>query len=201
MPEVPDRVKLLSGPYLVRPYQPGARVRCLFRRCQVAVTSWTEAPLSWPTGLPVSGRGHPSLIVTEELRRAIRTESAAALMHWWGVSAGVVWRWRKAFAVGRAGTEGSERLIQAAAERGALPAPRGKKLSADAREQRRKRAISDGYGRRLSPGYNLGPTWTDAELALLGTMADQDVAKRIGKSRDAVRAQRRRRKVPPFRSE
>jgi hypothetical protein len=28
--------------------------------------------------------------------RAVRLESAAAIRHWWGVSVGVVWRWRKA---------------------------------------------------------------------------------------------------------
>jgi hypothetical protein len=50
----------------------------------------------------------------------------------------------------------------------------------------------------MQPGYH-GPRWTAGELALLGTMPDAVVAKRIGKTRDAVRAQRVRRKVPPAR--
>jgi hypothetical protein len=40
------------------------------------------------------------LWVCAELAKAIRTESAAALKHHFGVSTGVVWRWRKAFGVG-----------------------------------------------------------------------------------------------------
>jgi hypothetical protein len=41
-------------------------------------------------------KSHPSLLVDEELARAIRSESAAVLRYWWGVSVGVVWRWRRA---------------------------------------------------------------------------------------------------------
>jgi hypothetical protein len=50
----------------------------------------------------------------------------------------------------------------------------------------------------LQPGYH-GPPWTQGQLALLGTDADELIAARIGKSRDAVRAQRVRRKIPPKR--
>jgi hypothetical protein len=39
------------------------------------------------------------------------------------------------------------------------------------------------------------PAWTTDELALLGTMPDENLAKRIGKTRDAVRAQKRRQKI------
>jgi hypothetical protein len=62
---------------------------------------------------------HPSLLVDDELARAIRNESALALRDWWGVSVGVVARWRKALGVGWAGSPGSERLIRAASEKGA----------------------------------------------------------------------------------
>jgi hypothetical protein len=43
----------------------------------------------------------------------------------------------------------------------------------------------------------VAPAWTDEELALLGTAPDKDLAKQIGKTRDAVRAQRRRQKIAP----
>jgi hypothetical protein len=65
------------------------------------VTGWTDARISWPLGLPVGTKGRPSIVVDEELARAVRHESAAALRHWWGVSEGVVQRWRAAFGAGR----------------------------------------------------------------------------------------------------
>src|SRR5262249_31932780 len=59
--------------------------------------------------------GRNSLSVTSPVRH----ESATALMYWWGVSVGVVHRRRKAFGVTRTDSEGSRRLIQAAADKGA----------------------------------------------------------------------------------
>jgi hypothetical protein len=67
----------------------GDRADCLYRDCLVVVTGWTDAPISWPRSLPVGERGYPSIVVTEELARAIRHESAAAIQHWWGVCNGV----------------------------------------------------------------------------------------------------------------
>jgi hypothetical protein len=55
----------------------------------------------------------------DELLRANRTESAAALRYWWGVGVRLVWQWRQAFAIGRTDTPGSARLVQAAAQKGA----------------------------------------------------------------------------------
>jgi hypothetical protein len=100
---------LLFGPYRTPPLRRGDRATCLFRDCDVVVTGWSDGPIPWPRCLPLGTVGHPSLLVEEELARAVRNESAAALGHWWGVSAGVVWRWRKALGVGRAGSEGSRR--------------------------------------------------------------------------------------------
>jgi hypothetical protein len=68
-------------------------------------------------------------------------------------------------------------------------------VTREEREERRPRADEDNYGKRLQPGYNLGEWWTAEVLALLGTSLAVEVAKRIGKSRDAVRAQRVRRNI------
>jgi hypothetical protein len=53
------------------------------------------------------------------LARAVRNESAAAIISWWGASPGALWAWRKALGVRRMENEGSARLTRAAAEKGA----------------------------------------------------------------------------------
>jgi hypothetical protein len=85
----------------------------------VTVTSWTSAPIPWPRCCrPGTHGGGSGLLVTEELARAVRTESAAAVCYWWGVSEGVVWRWRKALGVGLLDSPGTRQAIRAAATRG-----------------------------------------------------------------------------------
>jgi hypothetical protein len=79
-----DRVRLLHGPYRAPRLHVGDRALCLFRDCLVKVTGWTDARISWPRALPVGERGHPSLLVDDELARAIRTEAAVAVRYWWG---------------------------------------------------------------------------------------------------------------------
>ena len=192
-----ERVKLLSGPYKAPRLRRGDRAACLFKDCGVVGTGWTDARVSWPRCLPVGTKGRPLLPVDEELARAIRHESAAALCHWWGVSELLVWKWRRALGVGRTDNPGSARLIRAASQKGA-DSMRRNDWPSQAREERRERAVAGDYAARLQPGYH-GPRWTQGELALLGTDADKVIAARIGKSRDAVRAQRVRRKIPPKR--
>jgi hypothetical protein len=65
-------VKLLRGPYRAPRLAVGDRATCLFRDCLVVVNAWTGAPIRWPRCLPVGDCGHPSLVVDEELARAIR---------------------------------------------------------------------------------------------------------------------------------
>jgi hypothetical protein len=71
-----DRVKLLHGPYRASRLRVGDRATSLFRDCLVVVTGWTDGLTSWPRGLPLGERGHPSILVNEELARAVRLESA-----------------------------------------------------------------------------------------------------------------------------
>jgi hypothetical protein len=132
-----DRTKLLFGAYQAPRLRKGDRATCLYKDCDVVVTGWTDARISWPRCLPVGTKGHPSLLVDEELARAVRHESAAALRHWWGVSVGVAWRWRKALGVGRTNCPGSQRLVRAASERGAART-RGVKPPPEQVERRRR---------------------------------------------------------------
>jgi hypothetical protein len=189
-----DRVRLLHGPYQAPRLHVGDRASCLFRDRDVVVTSWTDALISWPRALPGGEKGHPGLLVDEELARAISTESAAAVRFWWGVSAGVVHRWRKALGVGRMDSEGSRRLILAASEKGA-DAVRGVPLPPEQVQQRRRTAIALNLGRNLRLGYH-GRRWTDEEIALLDTLPDAEVATRAGRTTDAVRRKRESLGIP-----
>ena len=78
---VDDRLRHLHGPYQLPVLRVGDRTTCLHRDCDVIVTSWTDAPISWPHCLTVGRAGHPNLLVSEEFGRAIRMEAAAAMIH------------------------------------------------------------------------------------------------------------------------
>lgn len=98
---------LLAGPY--RP--PGCKVGDWINDevlGLVEVAGWTEAPLSWPRR---KHRGLPVLVLTEELVRAIRTESSMAVSYWWGVSKDKVRMWRRELGVDRT-TPGTRQLLQ-----------------------------------------------------------------------------------------
>jgi hypothetical protein len=187
---IDDRVKLLHGPYRAPRLRVGARAMCLYRDCLVVVTSWTDGLISWPRGLPVGRMGHPSIVVTEELARAIRVESAAAIQHWWGVSDGVIHRWRKALGVTRTNNGGTQRLIRAAAEAGAS-VRRGVPLPEWHAETLRRANRENNVARNLVLGYH-GPWWSQHELALLGKLDDEEVARRTGRTPNAVRVKRQK---------
>src|SRR5262245_11326820 len=104
--------QLLHGPYTPSPLRRGERASCLFRDAEVIITSWTDAPISWPRCRLADRRGKASgggsgLLVCEELARAIRCESALPIRHWWNVTHGTVARWRKALGVDRLNNEGT----------------------------------------------------------------------------------------------
>jgi transposase-like protein len=141
--------------------------------------------------------GGSGLWVNDELVKAIRTESAAALKLWFGVTAGVVWKWRKAFGVGGHGnTKGSKRAIRAAAKLAteALKAKEWTDAELDAKAATAKR-----FGHR--PGVRWTPERggrTPEQIALLGTDHDQVIAQKLGRSLGAVATQRTARKIPAF---
>jgi hypothetical protein len=182
----PDRIRLLFGPYRQPRLKRGDRAACLLRDCEVIVTGWTDGPICWPRCRPVGvPRSQPPLLVDAELARAIRHESAAALRYWWGVSVGVVARWRRAFGIGRAGTPGSAQLGRAAVQAGA-DAMKVTEWTDEEMDGKSRIAIRHDFGAHLPKGYH-GPRWTAEELALLGTAPDEEVASRIGRAKEAVR--------------
>jgi hypothetical protein len=103
-----DRVRLLFGPYQPLPSGTGiGRRASTARDADVRVTSWTDARIAWPKCVVIGRKGAPAILVEAELTRAIRSESAAALCYWWGVSAKLVAAWRKAFGLHRIAPTGT----------------------------------------------------------------------------------------------
>ena len=163
------------------------------------VPSWSAAPLPWPRVRGLESRGGGGLWVNEELARAIKTESAAALAYWFGVSANVAWRWRQAFGVsGTATTPGSAKahreVCKAAAEVNKTRERTDEELNALA-EGARRRNQARYFRLRWTPA-NGG--WTKKELTLLGTDDDEVVAKKLGRSVTSVSVKRIRLKIPVF---
>lgn len=105
---LPEEVRfaLVDGPYLAPDVREGQHIFCEMRG-MVQVGGWTNAPIPWPR---VKKTGAHSPILCGDLCRAVRTESAIAVAHWWGVNPVLVWKWRKALGVGK--TEGTRRLWQ-----------------------------------------------------------------------------------------
>jgi hypothetical protein len=164
-----DRLKLLFGPYQVPPLKRGDRADCLYRDATVVVSGWTDARIPWPRCYLADGRARAhGLLVDEELARAVRHESAAAVAYWWGVSRSTVQHWRNALGVGRLDAEGSRRLIHRAAQ-----------IASSARDLPASTAL-----RRNMP-------WTPEEIELLGVLPDEEVAARTRRTVHAVRWKRR----------
>jgi hypothetical protein len=186
MPEAPPVV--LAAPYTPLDYQIGEEVHCLFRNAPCKVTSWTEAPIAWPRVQPLGQRGGCGLLVNDELVRAIRTESAEALKHWFGASPNVVWRWRKWQNIEQYGTPGSKQLHAIISEKGAA-AVRDKQLSDEECDIRSERAKRLGL-RPPARWTEKNGAWAKDELIVLGTSPDGQIAELIGRTLAAVTCKR-----------
>lgn len=108
-----DRLRLL-GTYHSPKVHVGQTAFCLYRDCNVVITSIIDAPIPWPRcrAKGPSGGGS-SLVVNEDLARAVRTESAIAIRHSFGVSKTAVNNWRRALGVKQFETPGSRKLLKA----------------------------------------------------------------------------------------
>jgi hypothetical protein len=167
----PQKIRLLFGPYRPPPLKRGDRTYCLYRDCAVVIRALSDGPIPWPRCYYAEGRGRGhGLVVDEELARAIRHESAAAVGHWWRVGRATVQRWRTALGVGRKDNEGTHRLVCGAVQ-----------ATLDARHQ----------GGRL---------WAAEEVGLLGAVPDAEAGHRTGRSTNAVSLKRRSLGRPPVRA-
>jgi hypothetical protein len=168
----------------------------------VAVTSWTDARIPWPRCRAIHCRGGSGLLVTDELKRAILSESPLALQHRFGVGESAVWAWRRAFGVTQFGTDGSARLHRATVER-AVRKTRGKPLPAKVRARMRRAAARRTDLARLLERAQAkrweGRDWTPEQVALLGTIPDEELAALTGRPESAVRVKRSKLGIPACR--
>ena len=186
-------------PTLLGTYSPpltsvGRRVWCRYRSAWCRITSFTDAPISWPRCIIAGQRGGSGLWVSAGLERAIHTESALALRHWFGVSRTCVNCWRRWAGVeGHLTTRGSIRERQRISELGA-EVVRGTKQSDEERAAKSKRSkaldlIRHARAKRWPNG------WTPEMDARLGTAPDIQLAWAWGKSETAVRMRRGRLRI------
>jgi hypothetical protein len=190
---IPGKYRLLHGPYRPPRLHVGDRADCLIRG-DVVVTSWTDARISRPRCRRLEGKGHPALLVDDELARAVRTESAAAMRFWWGVSIGVVTRWRKALEVTRTNNPRTHQLMLEACRAGA-EGIKAREWTDEERAAKRRLAKKLKLARYIKPGYH-GPLWTEEQKRLLGTLPDAEVARRTGRTMEAVRIKREKMGLP-----
>ena len=82
---------------------------------RVEVGGYSDGPVPWPRRLKT---GRPSLILCGDLVRAVRTESAVAIAHHFGVGSVTVSKWRVALGVDRQNNEGTQSLYRGTAVAG-----------------------------------------------------------------------------------
>jgi hypothetical protein len=88
----------LLGKYRTTRFRIGDVVNCA-RRGDVRITGVSDSPIPWPIGQTLPrGKGR-ALVLYGDLAKAVRRESAEAVMHFWGVKHHTVWLWRKALGV------------------------------------------------------------------------------------------------------
>src|SRR5262249_25680489 len=89
------------GPYRPPKIRVGHRLFCQIRGT-VKVWRFSDGPIPWPlTQVRGSGGigGGKAFIVCSDLVRAVRSESALAVQHWWGVGPVTVGKWRRQLGV------------------------------------------------------------------------------------------------------
>ena len=188
-----ERCRLWFGPYDPPKTRRGKFLVCESRGT-VKVGGYSDGLIPWP----VKWRTRKSLILCGDLVKAVTLESRLAVAYHWRVSTHTVQSWRRVLAV-EPYTPGSQRLMRATAREIASPR-RLRQLSELARPMSRQ-PKSRQWKRRMSqiiririvrdgPIHPDRPLWRPEEDKLLGTNSDATIAKKLGRTPDAIRTRR-----------
>jgi hypothetical protein len=193
---IDDRTRLRHGPYAMPPLHVGDCAVCELRGDGI-ITSISNGRIPWPRCRSVEAHGGGSgLLLAGDLVQAVRTEAAIAVQNLWGVTHGVLIRWRAALNVTRTNNKGTKRLRHAVA-RVAGAATQAHEWTEAERQARRRTAKRQDLHKHRSAGFRRAFGWKPEEIALLGTLPDEEVAAKIGRTATAVRVMRTRRGLPP----
>ena len=186
-----DRFDLRHGPYNPPRAHRGSRLFCK-QLGTVRVIKFSDGPIPWPKGHVVGERGGTAFVLCGDLVRAVRLEANEAVARAWGVHPATVSRWRRILGVEQY-NPGTHDLFLAY---------QGKGLTAEATARGRasqtpERQVEWAAARR-EEGRTRKRLWTPREDALLGTMPDPALARRIGCSDRTVKLRRRELGIAPF---
>jgi hypothetical protein len=185
-----NRFKLL-GKYRTPRFRYGDVVTCAILG-DVRIVGLTNARIPWPKAR--SEKRARAIVLYGALAEAVKRESAQAIRYWFGVGENTVGKWRKALEVKRM-TEGSSALMSRWAPETVQSENAHRKRMRTIIAAKRKRARKGTRRKRSKAhgplgGHPPGPRWTAAEIKLLGTMKDKDVAARTGRTVAAVSGHR-----------
>jgi hypothetical protein len=159
----------LHGPYEPPACRVGDVLTCAIRG-RVKVVGFSAGPIPWPlTALPAGG-GFRFHVVCGDLLRALRRETAPAIVPAWGVSPSTVVRWRRALH-----NRAYRARLRRAYHAGPVQARIGTQHTAAARAQ-----MSESHRRTCDRRRVTVHGWQAAWDALLGTMPDAALAARLG---------------------
>jgi hypothetical protein len=192
---------LLAGPYTTPRLRKGDRAFCFFQDTDVVVTSWKQGRIPWPRCRPIDAERwrSSSVLVNDEVLRAIQTESSLPIHYWWGVSPTIIGKWKAAFGVHRTNNPGTvagnRRAVKAS-----TAVTRGRKLSRKQVGERRRRAIQLNLIKYAHSNARPGGSrpWTLKEIRALGKTPDEEVAAKIGRTKCAVRGKRCLLAIPKY---
>ena len=202
--EQEEKVRFVGGPY-VPPLVPiGGWLKCELRG-ELQVGGYTNALIPWPVAT-----GHrKQLIVCVDLVRALKTESVLAVAFHFGISRTLVSEYRSRLGIERF-TAGSQRLFwrsvnlartdEARAKLSRHHEGRSDLMTSEAREKLRqiqKRPKSEAWKQKMSERWTRRYAvsgkpleWTEAELKLIGTRPDREVARLLGRTLSALKAKK-----------